>query len=120
MPVMRLTHWSPPTDLDPECLALCDAINNHVDGVITTSSCCGHGENPYRIWVHPSSLETLPPLLYWLDRCHTGISGWHMTVSTDCGAGGPFFVIEGPAGAYEEAARIAALLAAEAQESDSE
>jgi hypothetical protein len=108
---MRLTSWTAPADLDPECLALCTAINDHVEGIITTESCCGHGERPYRIWIHPLSFGALPPLLYWLDRCHTGYHGWQVVAYTDCGAGGPFFMIEGPAGAYEEAGKIAALLA---------
>jgi hypothetical protein len=105
-----VTLWLPPADLDPECLALCKAINEHCPGVITTSSCCGHGKDQYSIWIHPVALEALPPLLYWLDGCHSGKSGWQVIVYTDCGAGGPFFRIQGPSGAYADAEAIAALI----------
>ncbi len=60
----------------------------------------------------PASFDELPPVLYWLDRCHTGFDGWRMVVYTDCGAGGPFFLIEGPAGAYAESEQIAARMLA--------
>jgi len=99
--------WTPPDDLDPECLDLCTAINECVPGVVTVESCCGHGERPFAIWVHADSLDSLPPLLYFLDDCHTGLPGWSMTVYTDCGGGQAFLRIDGPAGAFEAADKIA-------------
>lgn len=104
--------WAAPADLDPECLALCQAINDHVPGVITTESCCGHGREPYRIWVHPQlGPDALLPLLYRLDQCHTGLEGWRMEVYTDCGMSHVTWMIEGPPGAYAESEKIATFLA---------
>lgn len=108
---MKAGTWLAPADLDPECLALCQAINDHVPGVITTESCCGHGKAPYRIWVHAASLEDLPPLLYWLDQCHTGLPGWRMEAYTDCAADHTTLMIEGPVRSYEAANIIADHLA---------
>lgn len=98
-------------DIDTECMALCDAINN-LWGLETTASCCGHGKDPYRIWVDAHCLCDLPPLAYYLMWCHCGFEGWNMIVSTDCGMAPVSFVVEGPVGdeAYVEAERIAELL----------
>lgn len=35
--------------MDPECVALCEALNC-LPGIKTTQSCCGHGKQPYRVW----------------------------------------------------------------------
>jgi len=37
------------TPMDPEVVDLCKAINS-LPGLITTESCCGHGESTFRIW----------------------------------------------------------------------
>lgn len=103
------TAWKPPADLDPECLELCRALNA-MPGIMTTGSCCGHGRGPYRIWIHPQSLDALPGVCYWLDRCHTGLSGWRMVVYTDCSADHATFMIEGPEGASAESEQIAAMM----------
>jgi hypothetical protein len=52
--------------IDQECLPLCDAINR-ISGIDTFESCCGHGDNPFRIWFSVNNLEALPQLLYFLD-----------------------------------------------------
>jgi hypothetical protein len=115
--VTSTSLWTAPADLDPECVALCEAINVAARGrVATVSSCCGHGEKPYRIWIDPITLDDLPPLLYWFDACHSGIDGWQVRVYTDCGGGGPFFVIEGPVGAFADADKIAGLIVKAAAE----
>jgi hypothetical protein len=51
--------WVPPSDLDKECLDLCVALNR-LDGIRTTSSCCGHGKDPYMIWFRA---KDIPPYL---------------------------------------------------------
>jgi hypothetical protein len=59
-------RWSPPGPpefpLDPECLALCVALNE-VPGIETTWSCCGHGTEPFRIRFDADCLEDLADLL---------------------------------------------------------
>jgi hypothetical protein len=52
--------------IDPECLALCDAINE-IPGIETRESCCGHGENEFHVWITVHYWEHVPTLLYWLD-----------------------------------------------------
>ena len=81
-------------NIDEECVALCDAMNS-VPGILTTSSCCGHGKYEYRIFFHADSLEVLPPLLYWFDGCHCGYYGWKVHVATDCGCSPAYFYVEG-------------------------
>ena len=103
---------APLDQIDPECASLCAAINS-LTGLCTVESCCGHGKAPYRIWLRADNLEALPPLLYWLDRCHSGIAGWRATVITDCAMSSPTFEIEGPLGAYAEADEIARLITEE-------
>ena len=108
---MTKKQWVPPADLDKECLSLCVALNK-MPGIRTTESCCGHGQQPYRIFFQPDNLESLPELLYWLDKCHSGKPGWQVRVYTDCVGEQAFFVIEGPAGAHGacDAEAIAILL----------
>lgn len=98
--------WKRPPDLDPEVASLCEAMNAF-PGIMTTSSCCGHGRDQFRIWFAARSLEDLPPLLYWLDACHSGQHGWSVTARTDCAASLLSFVAEGPCGGYEAAEAIA-------------
>ena len=55
--------------MDPECVKLCEAIN-HIPGLRTYESCCGHGERPFYIWFTlrtVKGLRNLAHLLYWLD-----------------------------------------------------
>lgn len=94
--------------MDKECIELCDAINE-LKGILTANSCCGHGNDPYRIWLKTSDLKALPDLLYWFDKCHIGYDGWHMEIYTDCAKSYPTLMIEGPIGeqAYKESIEIA-------------
>lgn len=110
-----MTTWKPPDDIDPEVVPLCTAMIA-LPGIVTTSSCCGHGKDSFRIWFAPASLDALPDLLYWFDQCHSGCSGWRVTTYTDCGMSPATFMLEGPAGAYGEADKIAVLMAAHAEE----
>lgn len=98
--------WIPPDDLDTDVLGICQAMNA-CPGILTTSSCSGHGKRPFRIWFVAETLDALPPLLYWTAHCHTGQAGWSVTAGTDCAADGVMFMLEGPPGAYEAAAVIA-------------
>lgn len=103
-------EWRPPYDLDFEIRELCIQMNRF-PGIQTTCSCCGHGKRPIGIFFL-ASLEDLPPLLYWCDHhgcaCHSGVRGWVVKVYTDCTMRPASFLLEGPAGDYEGAAKIAA------------
>ena len=44
--------------IDEECLDLCYALN-HLPGVITLESCCGHCKDLYRIWFRCTNTVTL-------------------------------------------------------------
>jgi hypothetical protein len=106
---MKRNPWQPPSDLDPECLALCVALNK-MPGIQTTDSCCGHGKNPYWIFFQPTNLASLPRLLYWFDSCHCGCRNWRVIAYTDCSADRARFMVEGPVGAYDDAKHIAELI----------
>lgn len=102
-----------PPDMDAECIPLCDAINA-LPGLQTISSCCGHGEHSFRVYLlMPDNPQALLPLLYFLDYCHSGVGGWRCQIYTDCAMNGPFLMVEGPVGGYEGANRIAQFLTRE-------
>ena len=106
-----MASWEAPPDLDPEILELCTALNA-MPGITTYVSCCGHGDDPVGVWFVFFSPEELSQMLYYLSPCHGAPDGWRAIVSTDCGKGGPFYQIEGPAGDYEGSRKIAALILA--------
>ena len=85
--------WAVPRDIDKECVALCRAINRF-PGIATTESCCGHGKESFKIWFSVENICRLPMLLYWLNGCHTGVYGWRVCVTTDCGMSPPHFCVE--------------------------
>lgn len=97
--------------IDPEVIALCEAMNK-LPGIHTIGSCCGHGQEPFQIWFVADNLEALPPLLYWFDACHCGRYGWQVIAYTDCGMCPVRFRVEGPVGddAYSDALEITRLI----------
>ena len=95
-----------PKDMDRECVALCEALN-YLAGIRTIESCCGHGEHPFRVWFKTENLEALPEALYYFDRCHSGVPGWSVHATTDCGMSPVTFMVEGPLGDYDGANTIA-------------
>ena len=95
--------------LDPEVVDLVNALNTF-PGVSTTSSCCGHGNDVFNIWFVVECLENLPELLYCIDGCHSGIYGWNVEVTTDCGMQPVSFRLHSEAlgnKAYAEAIKLA-------------
>ena len=99
--------------MDPECIALCDAMNGF-DGIQTFESCCGHGKKPFCVWFSAKSLEVLPPLLYYFEACHSGVYGWSVVARTDCGMSPAHFYAESTTvgdEAYTEAEKIAKCMA---------
>lgn len=100
-----------PDDMDKECIRLCDVMNGF-PGIITCDSCCGHGKRGMEIYflVTGDHRKNLPPVLYFLAKCHTGISGWRVEVHTDCAMRGATFAILSESigdKAYKEANKIA-------------
>lgn len=63
-----MARWKPPRDLDRACESLCVAMNA-LPGIRTTSSCCGHGEEAYRIWFE---MNTKKMGAVVLSRCLSG------------------------------------------------
>ena len=83
--------------MDKECIDLCTAING-LPGIETYESCCGHGKYPYSIWVWFDDLKDILPLLYYLDSCHSNVSGWMCEAYTGCDMRTVLFQIIGPVG----------------------
>lgn len=81
-----------PSDMDKECIRLCDALNA-LPGITTHASCCGHGKDPFRVFFRAQKIEDLAPVL----RC-TASSGWHVEAWWTNGAGLVVFILEGPIG----------------------
>ena len=96
-------------DLDPEVTELVKAINLF-PGIKTIESCCGHGKNVFNIWFVANDLTDLPGVLYYVDKCHNGIPGWSVKVTTDCGMSPVHFRLSSSTRgeqAYLEAKKIA-------------
>lgn len=87
-----------PPDIDLECIPICDALNA-LPGISTTSSCCGHGKRPHRIFFLAESIESLLPIVMAADS-----SAWHLEADNAIGGrAGEFrdiviFMLEGPIG----------------------
>lgn len=94
--------------MDPECVAICDAINR-IPGLYTIESCCGHGDRTFSVWFKVEDPERFPVLLYYIVPCHVGFR-WNCLVHTDCAMSPPTYRIESVSRgneAYLEAERIA-------------
>ena len=50
--------------MDKECIPLCNTLNA-VKGIITNSSCCGHGKHPFDIYFKATSFKGL----FFVTRC---------------------------------------------------
>ena len=90
--------------MDEESIPLCDAINR-IPGLLTVESCCGHGKEPFRIWLLANDNNSLAYLLF---HAQYQRPGWTMQVTTDGCGDIPTYRLEGPVGGYEESYRIAA------------
>jgi hypothetical protein len=98
--------WELPADLDPECRALCVALNK-LPGIETYGSCCGHGRTPFFILFIAKRLTALPAVVHateigWLQ------SEWRVKAVSRIDVSKVNFVLEGPIGGYRDAAAIAA------------
>lgn len=95
--------------MDAECIPICDAINR-IPRLRTVESCCGHSQEPFRVFIEATSFHALADLCYCVDWCHSGARGWRVIAYTDCSAAPNRFILEGPAGDFAGADQIAALI----------
>jgi hypothetical protein len=98
--------------LDSEVVELVNALNTF-PGVETTSSCCGHGNDVFNIWFAVDDLDDLPEMLYHIDVCHSGVGGWSVEVTTDCGMSPVHFRLHSETkgeAAYSEATKLAKIM----------
>lgn len=98
-------------DLDPQIKELVKAMNL-LPGIMTTCSCCGHGQHEIWIFFRAQRLVDLPALLYFLDSCHTGVKGWRCVAKTDCAMSPVTFFVEGPTSDYAGGRKIAKAITA--------
>jgi hypothetical protein len=81
-----------PADMDVECVRLCDALNA-LPGIMTVSSCCGHGKRPFRVFFCAATIAALLPIV----RC-VNSSGWRIETSWSNGSDVVMHMLEGPVG----------------------
>lgn len=107
-----------PEKTPEEYHVLCHALNA-LPGVrvhCTTSHDAFTGtkmaDRNYMIWFSATSLEDLPPLLYYFAACHCGFYGWNIIAQTDCGMSPVTFRVEKTnfTEAVEESKHIAQLI----------
>lgn len=103
-----------PADIDPECIPLCDALND-LPGVRTVASCCGHGESPFQILFVSDTIECVGyvadavahgPFRAWSRGWRVEVHGYHFEDGAQSWQEGvTVFALIGPVGAYETARR---------------
>lgn len=76
--------------MDPECIALCDALNA-LPGIRTFESCCGHGQYEFRVWFFAEEVKNLLPIEQSVSRWEWTIQATHVDCPTRVA-----FVLEGP------------------------
>lgn len=80
-----------PKDMDAECVALCDCLND-LPGVKTTESCCGHLKERYSIWFYCENIITISRLGRAVSRNYSD-GKWELLVdSTDTHPVGVFLL----------------------------
>jgi len=60
-----------PSDMDKECIVLCDAINS-IPGLHTIESCCGHGKDVFKIYLIAETVNSLYLLTKSIDQRYGG------------------------------------------------
>lgn len=69
-----------PTDVDCECVSLCNTLNRLPD-VETYESCSGHGENPFSVWFKCTNIDTLSRLGRAVDKNYSD-GNWEIVLDT--------------------------------------
>lgn len=64
MRASMMRTFLPISEMDPEVVTLCQAINR-IPGLRTNSSCSGHGKEQLEVWLQASNVRAL----YILTRC---------------------------------------------------
>jgi len=82
----------PVKGIDPECVALCKAMNAF-RGVTTRESCCGHAKGFFRIWFKVQEVRDLFPILRACDRRYGG-SEWGISGALGDTGNGVAFLLE--------------------------
>jgi len=85
-----------PSDMDYECVPLCNALNA-IPGIRTVESCCGHSKTEFMIWfvLHDrSKVRYLNVVARVFDRRYGGIPGWTCQLDNhDLPKDTPFFLV---------------------------
>ena len=91
-----------PPDMDPECVKLCDKLNE-LSGVETRESFCGHLKDRYQIWFRCTNLDVLSILGRCVERNYSD-GKWELLVdSCDTNPYGRFWLrSKEPFKSYEE------------------
>lgn len=90
--------------MDPECIAICDAINL-IPGIRTVDSCCGHGKFPFSVYMYADDARYTAIILFYVMEHR-----WNMRLRTDCTMYPPYIVLDSEEvgeKAYEQASDIA-------------
>jgi hypothetical protein len=78
--------------MDPECIAVCDALNS-LRGIETFESCCGHGKDSFLVFF---TVEGDASILMPIERAIQN-SGWKLDTYRSYRRGFVIFVLTGPA-----------------------
>lgn len=81
-----------PDDIDPESIALCDALNS-LPGIRTCSSCCGHGKRSHRVFFTADNPQDVEPIRQAIEG-----RAWRIEQARRKGVDILYFMLQGPAG----------------------
>lgn len=67
------TKYKYDSNMDKECIEICDALNN-LTGVYTTESCCGHCKDKFMIFLNCNNEYSLSVIARVFDKRYIGTS----------------------------------------------
>lgn len=80
-----------PSDIDPECIEICNLLNR-LPGVKTTESCSGHGKGPFSVFFKCTNIDSLSRLGRTVFKTYSD-GNWEILVdSTDTDPTGQFWL----------------------------
>jgi tRNA(Phe) wybutosine-synthesizing methylase Tyw3 len=95
--------------MDPECVELCDALNE-IPGITTEASCCGHEKYRFSVWFKSTNVESLRVIGHITSRKHMPAPQWKCRVELDDGNNVRFHLSSGKTKgkkAYKQASDLA-------------